>query len=672
MTERARSHRCAVLMGPYATGKTSLFEALLHRAGAIDRKGSVPGGTTLGDAAADARARQMSIDPNIADLSYLGEDWTIVDAPGSVELTTVAQACAMVADMVVVVVEPEPERAVTVAPILRFLDAHKIPHVLFVNKMDKATATLRDLTAALQRASTRPLVLREVPIREGDRITGHVDLVSERAYRWRENESSDLVALPDTVRERQTSARQEMLETLADFDDALLEQLLEEHQPAPAEIFEQIARDVADDLVVPVFFGSAEHGNGILRLLKTLRHDAPGPDAAARRLGVGGAAATVFRIQHLSHLGRTSLVRLWREMADGATVNGQRISGLYRMIGPEARKIAIAPAGAVVGLGRVEGTQAGHLVMPDGSLSRVTDWPTPPPPVDAVAIAPVDRKDEVKLTASLARLVEEDPGYSTSHSEATGQLVLHGQGEIHLQIAVERLGSRFNVALVTSPTTTAYRETIRGRAPHHARFKRQTGGHGQFADIKIEVRPTGRGEGFVFENRIVGGAIPKNFIAPVETGLRDGLAHGPLGFPVVDVAVTLVDGQFHAVDSSDMAFRTVASQAMGEVLPTCQPVLLEPIHAVTIRVPQSFTAKVHAIISGRRGQILGMDVPDGWDGWDEIQCLMPEAEMHGLIVELRSATLGVGGFTSRFDHLQELTGRLAEQVVDGRKRASAA
>jgi elongation factor G len=250
------------------------------------------------------------------------------------------------------------------------------------------------------------------------------------------------------------------------------------------------------------------------------------------------------------------------------------------------------------------------------------------------------------------------------------QMVLWGQGEIHLQIALERLKSKYNVPVKAHRPQVGYRETIRKGLVQHSRYKRQTGGHGQFGDVHIEVKPKPRGGGFEFQDAIVGGAIPRNFIPAVENGVGEYLKRGPLGFPVVDVHVRLFDGQFHAVDSSEMAFKTAGRMAMSEAMPQCDPVLLEPICRVDISMPNEYTAKVNSLVSGRRGQLLGFDAKPGWNGWDEVSAYMPQSELHDLIVDLRSLTMGVGSFRWQFDHLQELTGRVADKIVQERQAAA--
>jgi elongation factor G len=294
----------------------------------------------------------------------------------------------------------------------------------------------------------------------------------------------------------------------------------------------------------------------------------------------------------------------------------------------------------------------------------------PTPPVLAMSLASIDRKDDVKLGQALLRLNEEDPSLTMIHNPQTHDIVLWGQGEMHLRVALERLKDRFGVNVKSQPPAIGYQETIRKSATQRGRHKKQSGGHGQFGDVVLEIKPMPRGSGFAFEEKVVGGAVPRNYIGAVEEGVVDGLAKGPLGFPVIDVQVTLTDGSYHSVDSSDLAFRTAARIGMGEALPQCQPVLLEPIHMVEIVCPTEATAKVNAILSARRGQILGFDTRENWPGWDCVRATMPEAEIGDLIVELRSATAGAGGFTRQFDRMAEVTGRAADQIIAAHRVAA--
>jgi elongation factor G len=667
--------RVAALVGPYLSGKTTLLEALLFASGTTSRRGSVRDGNSVGDHAPEARARSMSTEINVASATFLGDPWTILDCPGSVELLYEAQQAMLVADTVVVVCEPEVERAITVSALLHFLARHDIPHMLFINKLDAASARVRDVLAALQSVSERPLVLRQVPLRGGEgEITGYVDLVSERAYRYRPGQASDLIPLPDGFWDAEGDTRTSLVEKLADFDDELLEQLLEDVQPSKEDIYKHLTKDFRKNLIVPVFVGAAGQDYGVRRLWKALRHEAPGPAETAARLGIapdGEPLAQVFKTYHLPHTGKLSLVRVWRgAVAEGNVLNGTRVAGVVKILGGQQEKVPAGTMGEIVGLTRMEDIQTGMVLTPSGKADPLPQ-PEKPQPVYGLAIHAEKRGDDVKLTGSIGRLIEEDPTLELEQNAEMREMVLWGQGDVHLQIALDRLRYRQNLSVVGHHAAVPYKETIRKGAQQHSRFKRQSGGHGQFADVTIEVGALPRGSGFTFKDSVVGGAIPRNYIPAVEEGVIEALQHGPLGFPVVDIAVNLITGQFHAVDSSDMAFKTAGRQAIQEALPKCDPILLEPIDEVEISVPNAFTARVQRLISGRRGQILGYDAKPDWQGWDVVRAHLPQSELHDLIVELRSLTLGVGSFARRFDHMAELTGRTADKVIQSRAAEAA-
>ncbi len=673
MTEHAP--RVAALVGPYTSGKTTLLESLLYVTGAIPRKGTIRDGTTVGDSAPEARARQMSSEVNIATTGFLGDKWTFLDCPGSIEFAQECHNALMVADIAVIVCEPVVERAMALAPLFKFLDEHRIPHLLFINKMDSAAQRVREVLAALQHVSDRPLVLRQVPLRNGGEIiTGYVDLVSERAYAYRAGQASDLVAIPEGEKAREQQSRQELLETLADFDDSLLEQLLEDVVPDKGEIYKHLTRSIRDDKLVPVFLGAAERDHGVRRLLKALRHEAPEPQATAERYGIapeGEAVARVFKTYHMPHSGKLSVARVWRGgFADGEMAQGERISGIFTLLGHAATKQAKAGLGEVVAFGRMEKARTGQLLTPSGKEPEgAAPWPQPLKPLFAMAVQAENRQDEVKLTAAIQKLAEEDPSLSFEQHGETHELLLWGQGEMHLLIAIERLKEKNKLQVKAHRPQIPYKETIRRGTTQHARHKKQSGGHGQFGDVKVEIKPLPRGAGFEFIDKIVGGAVPRQFIPSVEQGVRDYLQRGSLGFEVVDVSVTLFDGQYHSVDSSDMAFRTAARLAMSEGMPKCDPVLLEPILEVKLSAPSEFTSNVQRLITGRRGQILGFSAKEGWKGWDETTAYIPQSEIRDMIIELRSLTYGVGTFAWRFDHLQELIGREADHVVQARQSA---
>ena len=672
MTEKSPSGpRAAALVGPYLSGKTSLLESILSITKAINRKGSVKAGNMVGDGSPEARSRQMSTELNVANCQYLDEAWTFIDCPGSVELGQDARNALMIVDTAVVVCEADPGRALTISPILKFLDQHDIPHVIFINKMDLPDHSVRATLDALQAVSDHPLVLREIPIRDGEKITGHIDLASERAFEWRSGDESKLVEIPGSAIDREQTARTEMLESLADFDDVLLENLLEDIVPTSEDIYDNLSKDLANSLIVPVFFGSAEQDNGVRRLLKSLRHETPEVETTASRLALEPSqdtVAQVFKTLHAGHLGKLTLSRLLMgDIKDGMTLSGTRVSGINSMLGQKLDKISNAAAGSVVALSRMETVQTGATLSTQGDKS--VDWPTQLKPLFSHAVHAENRGDDVKLSGALNKLAEEDPSFSWGHDPDTGELLLWGQGEIHLLIAIEKLKNRYNLEVTSSRPQVPYKETIRKSITQHARHRKQSGGHGEFGDVHLEIKPLPRGSGFVFSDVITGGVVPKNYIPSVEHGVKDFMVRGPLGFQVVDIAVVLTDGQHHAVDSSDMAFKKAGAQAMREGTPNCGPVLLEPLFQVSISLPNEFTSGLQRLVSGRRGHILGFDSKPGWEGWDEISVQLPQSEMHDLIIELRSMTMGVGTFEWEFDCLQEFSGKEADRVISERKAA---
>ena len=672
MTEKApAAPRCAALVGPYLSGKTTLMESILHTAGVIGRRGSVKEGNTVGDSSAEARARNMSTEISLASFEYLGDPWSIIDCPGSVELSQEAYNAVMVADIAVVVTESGTDKVLTVSPLLKFLGDRDIPHAIFINKMDTQASDIRATIEGLQGISDKPLVLRELPIQEGEAIVGMVDVISQRAYKWTEGDTaSEEIAVPGDMADWIEEARTTLLESLADFDDTLLERLLEDDVPPTDEIFGHVTTAIGTGSIVPVLFGAAEHVHGITRLLKLLRHDAPGHQAVAARLGIEGdgeAAAQVFKTLNASHTGKLSISRVLRgEIAEGSTLNGTRPSGVFTITGGKQEKKAKAVAGDVVAFARMDDVATGDMLSPSGEI-KAADWPTPLTPLYSVAIKAEQRADEVKLSGALTKVAEEDPSIAYGHNADTGELVMHGQGDMHLQVIADRLKNRFGVSATNRRPQTSYKETIRKPVSQHARHKKQSGGHGQFGDVHLDIKPLPRGGGFEFSESISGGVVPRQYFPAVEAGVREFLVRGPLGFPVVDVSVTLTDGQYHTVDSSEMAFKTAAAMGMREGMPKCDPVLLEPIQKVNFAVPTEFTSKVQRLVTGRRGQLLGFDAKPGWKGWDEVQALIPASETTDIINELRSLTMGVGTFTAEFDHLQELSGKPADDVVAARK-----
>jgi len=665
----SKGTRVIALVGPAGAGKTSLAEAMLFAAGATDRLGSTANGSSIGDSSPESRQRGGSTEINLYNFQYLGDSFAILDCPGSIGFAADGAKALAIADVAIVVVDPDPARAALAAPALRALDEPGVPHLIFVHRIDQAHGRIRDLLTALQPMSVSPLIARQIPIWDGEKIGGFVDLALEYAFKYRAGEESERIEIPPELHDREVEARTQLLEKLADHDDELLEQLLMDQAPTREKVLQDLARETGDNLGVSLLFGSAISSWGVRRLLKAMRHEVPAPQGAADRLSVSDPSMYVFKVLHGS-IGRLALARVLggsiKEGSDLKAAGGEhaRLGALFTVQGEKTAKVSEARDGDVVAVAKIDEIKAGEWLSA-GKL---------PPPVDidyparncAIAIEPADRKDDVKLSGALHRLAEEDSALIVEHDDANHEIRLRGVNDEHLNTVIARLKRRYGVEVKSHTPTVGYRESIRKLVTQKGRHKKQSGGHGQFGDVIIEVKPLPRGSGFVFEEKIHGGSVPKQWIPAVEDGVREAMVKGPLGFPVVDCAVTLIDGSYHSVDSSELAFRLAGRIAMQEALAAAQPHLLEPMHKLSVVCPSNATSRITSAVAGRRGQMLGMAPRDGWTGWDRIDALIPEAELSGLEAELRSQSQGLATYEAEFDHLAELNGPLAEKVIQQR------
>src|SRR5919199_1470649 len=469
--------RNVAIVGPYLSGKTALLESLLSVTGTITRKGNVKDGNTIGDSSPEARDRQMSVEVNAATAEYQGVRFTFLDCPGSIEFVQETYNALIGIDAAVVVCEPVTERVLTLAPLFKFLDDWEIPHLVFINKMDRVTCdgdacgyTYREILDALKSVSTRPLVPHQYPIGKGEQLIGFIDLVTEQAYHYHPGAPADPVPLPESLREQEKATRAEMLEALANFDDHLLEELLEEIEPPQEEILQDLRMELGADLIVPVFMGVAEQDYGVRPLLEAILREAPSPETTAERRGIDSNAETpvaqVLKTYYTPQGGKLSLVRVWQgQLTDGIVLNGVRVGGLYRLLGQQQQPISQALAGEIVALGRLEGIQTTQTLMSNtGQSSLELPKADSLKPVYALAIAPEKRKDEVKLSGALTKLQEEDPSLAWEQHGDTHEIILWGQGEIHLQVALDRLRRKYNLPMTTHLPRVPYKETIRRTA----------------------------------------------------------------------------------------------------------------------------------------------------------------------------------------------------------------
>jgi len=661
-TKSANIVRAIAVVGPTGAGKTALTQALASAASG--GSGAIP------------NAAGQSTETQFTAIDFMGDHYALIDAPGAVDFLADSDFALPAADLAIVVADPDPDKAVLLQPFLHALEQLQIPRALFINKIDQARGRIRDLLDALQPVSQTPLVARQIPIWGGDKVTGFVDLALERAYQYEQGKPSKIVDIPKDLAERETEARFHMLEQLADFDDTLMEQLLSDVTPDRDVVFADLMREMRDGLIVPVFFGSTAQGAGIRRLLKSLRHDTPEPRFAAARLGLTGKGGYVTKISHAGQAGKLAYARVFGgalndsdqlTLSDGSS---QRPGALFAVQGSQTKKVPSAVEGDIVAIGKLDPVAAGDLLSASNGRLEAKVKPFKRFPVYQLAIATKDRKDDVRLSGALQKLAEEDAGLAIVHDQSTHEILLQGQGDPHLRSVIDRLKSRFGVDVSTARPSTPYQETIRKSAEKRGRHKKQTGGHGQFGDCVIQVKPQPRGKGFEFVDKITGGAIPRQWIPAVEAGVKDAMSRGPKGFPVVDVSVTLIDGSYHAVDSSEHSFQQAGRIGMHEALEECDSVILEPIEKLAIYTPSSGTPKINSAVSSHNGQILGFEPREGWPGWDRVDAYLPHSERQSFIIELRSLTQGLATFEAEFDHMVEISGRRADDVAKKAAHAS--
>jgi elongation factor G len=642
--------RCFTVLGPSQTGKTTVVEKLGSLEG-TPRKSSSPHGL------------------NLTEFTFGNEAWCALDAPGAAESLPHVQHALLASDACILCVSPVPEEAVLAAPYLKIIEASGTPCIIFVNHMDEPRGRLRDVIAALQDYASHTLLLRQIPIREGDRIVGSCDLISERAWRYREGQTSALIAIPDSAVEREHEARAELLEHLSEFDDWLLEQLVEDREPPSDALYTISARVLRENKVIPVLIGAASHGNGMMRLMKALRHEAPPVEVLRKRLADAGGmdaaklSAVSFHAYYRQNVGKTVLVRALADgLKQGVPLGGSNLGMLQDVANGRSGTPMTPAAGDVFAAVKSDHLQVPSLLRADG-VADAPQWTEPPTPMIERILIPSSERDETKLSETLAKLSDTDRGLKVLQEEGTGAQLVCAQGPVHLRAVCRILSDVFHIAVTDRAPMPTYRETITRPADIHYRHRKQTGGAGQFADVKLSIRPNARGEGFSFGETVKGGVVPRNYIPAVEAGAREAMEKGPLGFQVVDVGVTLSDGQHHAVDSSEHAFRTASKMGVRQALADGAAILMQPVFRSEIHIPSIYSGSLVQIVSSLKGQVLGFDRDETAKGWDIFRALIPGSALDELARVLRSATQGIGYFSKAFDHFEELYGKEADAIV---------
>ena len=628
--------RVFCVLGPSHSGKSTLINAL--------------GGL-------DGRDRRFDVSDVVAlhSFDYLGEPWAAIDVDGGGDALAYAGPALAASDAAVLCLPPDVDAAALAAPYLRLVEDAGIPCIVFINRMDSPGARVRDIIASLQVYCRHGIILRQVAIREDGEIVGAVDLISERAWKYKEGEPSALIELPASNATREQEARSELLESLADYDDALLEQLIEDKQPANAEVFDLAAQILQSHALIPAFLGSASHGNGLTRLMKALRHEVPEIEVDKKRLGAPDDALVVAVFGDVKkHIGKLVVLRAM----EAGLKAGDKLGGasLGSLTGIDAK----TPVKSVEKGQIVLAVKSDHLVP--GRIYSATDhvalphWADCRPPGFRQIVTPAKDRDDVRLSTALARLVEIDPGVTLEQDEQSGQAVISCQGPLHMRRITSKLESDFGLKVDCTPVEAEYRETVTKVVEHRHRHRKQSGGAGQFAEVILTLKPLARGAGFDFDDKVKGGAVPRNYIPSVEHGVQEALLEGPKGHKVVDVQVTLLDGKHHSVDSSDFAFRTAGKTAVGDAVKLAGPILLHPIMKVQMHLPSIFVGEIGPTINALHGQVLGFQTDPNAAGWEVFDALLPATARDDLFRTLAGATRGTGWAEVAFDHYEEVRG----------------
>jgi len=670
--------RNVALVGHGGSGKTTLAEALLHRAGAIPRMGRVEDGTSTCDTEPEEVKRQLSASLALATLTWKDYKINLLDCPGYADFFGEVEAALSVADLAVFVVSAVEGVEVQTELAWRLAASRGIPRMVFVNKLDRERASFDRTLSQLQDKFGAGIAPLELPVGEEAGFRGVLDLLADRAITYDTGKAVE-GDVPHDLATTEHEVHDALVEGIVVADDGLMERYLEGDVIGFEELAKTLAQGVAAASVFPVVCGSATKGVAVDRLADFICEIGPAPterppvmvragdtQAEVAPEASGKPLAYVFKTVG-DQFGRISMFKLLSGTlkTDDTLVNSrshvdERLHQLFAMVGKEHLATNEVIAGDIAATWKLADTGTGDTLAPKGSPVVV---PPPPPavPVLHVAIRPKSKGDEDKLMTALHRLGDEDQAISVRRDDETHQTILSGVGETHVAVTVERLKRKFGVEVETGEVQVAYRETITKASQAEGKYKKQTGGHGQFGVAVLRIEPMDRGEGFAFEDKVVGGAIPRQFIPAVEKGVIDAMSTGGYyGYPVVDVRVMCLDGKYHPVDSSEMSFRTAGSLAFREAIAGAGPVLLEPISLLEVTVPVGLQGDVLGDLNGRRGRVQGTEVGD--DGQSLLQALVPTAELGRYAIDLRSITGGRGSFGVTFDHYDVVPQNLADKL----------
>jgi elongation factor G len=672
--------RNVALVGHGGAGKTTLTEALLHHAGGINRMGRVEDGTTVSDFEPEEVKRGLSLSLSLAVVELGQHKLNLLDTPGYADFVGDAAAALRVADLAVFVVSAIEGVEVQTEVLWRMAADLGLPRMVFINKLDRERASFERTLESLRSSLGAGVAPLELPIGEEAAFRGIADLLTDTAFLY-DGGSRSTGEIPDDMADAEATVHDALVEGIVVADDDLLERYLEGEVPSVEELERCLAHGVAEGSVFPVVCGSATTGIGIDRLADLICEIGPSPadrppvpvQAGDELVEVacdpdGDCLAFVFDTVADPYVGHVSLFKVLSgtlrpddHLVNSRTGNDERLHNLFTLRGKEHLDVKEVPAGDIAAVAKLTTTATGDTLAPR-STPVVVEPLSPPEPVLSTAIKPRSQADEDKLAGALHRLVEEDPALRVRRDDETHQTLLSGLGETHLAVSLERLARKFGVDVDTEPVRVPFRETITAEADAEGKYKKQSGGHGQFGVAHIRVEPLDRGAGFEFVDRIVGGAIPRQFIPAVEKGVAEAMAAGGVhGYPVVDVRVTCDDGKYHAVDSSEMSFKMAGSLGFKEALGKAAPVLLEPVSLLEVEVPEQLQGDVMGDLNARRGRVQGTEAVGG--GFQRITALVPTSELLRYAIDLRSLTGGRGRFTATHDHYDPVPTHLVDRLT---------
>lgn len=665
-------------------GKTSLAEAILYDSGAVSRMGSVQEGNTVMDHDPEEVKRQLSISSAVAACEWKDHKINIIDTPGDQNFVSDTYLCMSAMDSALVIVSAVSGIKAQTEKVWRWACDRKLPRVIFINKMDNDRASYETAFGQIDSIFHQKTLKFTLPIGSGPAFKGVVDLLMMRAYIYEKDGEGRFTEeeIPGNLLSWAEKERREMVESVAETDEVLLDKYMENNDLDQDDLFAGLRRAVIAGEVVPVLCGSAVLNIVVRKTLDTIVRFLPSPLDAPPRAGQGSkgerveikpdpegpAVAQVFKTIADPYAGKISLFRVFAGSIgpDANLLNATRdqkehLGSIFSPQGKKQAPLEKAVLGDIAAVAKLKSAQTGDTLCPPKN-AVVMDWAPPLNPVISFAISPGSKGDEDKLGASLGRLAEEDPALRVGMDRQTHEMIVSGMGQLHIEVTMAKLKEKFGIEAEIKPPRIAYKETIRGKAKGHGRLKKQTGGHGQFADCWLEIEPAPDGAEFEFVNAIVGGVIPRQYIPGVEKGVRETMADGVLaGYPVTGLRVTVFDGKHHDVDSSEMAFKIAASQAFKEAFQQARPVLLEPYMEMEVVVPEECVGDVMADLNKRRGRVLGVGM---MGGQQQIKASVPMAEILSYAPDLRSITGGRGQFTMQLGSYEETPANIAQKVIE--------